>query len=67
MTAQQHQDYAGRFRRMAAAADEGVVFAQEHGFSLSAADLHDESEFWHLVAHHHEHCAEVRARTLLDA
>lgn len=66
MTAQQHQDAVRRCRTMAAAADQGVVFAQVHQHPISAADLQDEAAFWHRLALHHEHCAEVRARTLLD-
>lgn len=67
MTVTAHRDAARRFRVFAQAEDVAGHLAQERGDALGAADHLDEREFWHALADHHDHAAEVRARTLIDA
>ena len=67
MTTAAHKSAAERFRRVAHDHDIAANLAQERHDTASAAEHLDEAQFWADVAAHHEHTADVRARTLLDA
>lgn len=66
MTTPAHQEVARRCRQLATTADGFAKIAEQFHEPITAADQIAERDFWHLVADHHEHCAEVRARTLID-